>query len=206
MTAILLNKRIISSLKVICILGVATIIFFFYSWSESKKSNFIDITNNSSHKSNLKNQPKQNYEISIDNSTFEGLNKDLEPYKIRADTAIKIADNKYKLNKVAANYQTDGNDLLIQATEGVVDEGAKQVNLQDNVRILFNKLTFNTAQMQINLHNKDVLSNAPIEMFYKHSKIKADSFISEDNNNIIKFKGHVATRISIADFQSTNGQ
>lgn len=147
-----------------------------------------------------KNNEIQNTELVLHNSIFKGVTQDLEPYKITASTANKVAENQYALNDVGANYLVKNSNLLINAKNGTLDNSDNWMELSNDVQILFNNLLLNTSQMYLNLVNKEVLSETNVKVTYKNSQVNADSFSSTSNNGIINFRGNVKTILNLDDF------
>jgi lipopolysaccharide export system protein LptC len=202
MKLILFHQRITTLLKIISILGIISILLLFYSKFETKslKLESSEEENSSKNTSITNYDQAQNYELTIQNSIFEGVNKDLRAYKIIADKAVKTSDYKYKLHYIEALYKLIDNDLLIYADRGSIDDKSKLLRLRDNVEIAYNNAILSGQAIQINLVSKSASSNTGVILRYNDSKITADSFVSLDDNNIVNFKGHVVAKIKISDF------
>ena len=201
MQLILSHRYRISSLKIISCLGIIFIFVLLYIKFEQQKHTHTPL-NTGSITSNLEVSNK-NYEIILENSIFQGVNKYLEPYEITANSAIKTSDNKYNLNKVSAKYPMNNkNYLSIVSTYGTIYDDNKLIKLSDNVQIFFANLILNSENLEINLITKETASESEVGLLYKSSKITADSFISKDNSNIIIFSGHVMTKINLLDFNN----
>jgi lipopolysaccharide export system protein LptC len=202
MKLILSHRRMVSVFKIISSLGVISIIAILYIQFEPQKPTDTSISINSTP-ANLGISSKKNYEIILQSLIFEGVNKDFEPYKIMAYSAIKTSTNKYKLNQVNARYPIDNkNYLSIIAKYGTIWEDDQLIKLRDNVQLSYDGLLFNSDNIVINLLKKEVTSDVAMGLLYKNSKITADSFTSQDNNNIVVFKGNVMTKIHISDFKN----
>lgn len=205
MQLILSHRQMVSFFKKISSLGIITIVIILYiKFEPPKPINFplaVDLM-----PTNLK-ISNQNYEIILQNSIFEGVNKYLEPYKITADSAVKTSNNKYKLSQVSAKYHINNkNYLSIISTYGTIYDDNKSIQLSDNVKIFFGNLILNSDNIKINLLNKEVISNSEVDLLYRNSKIIADSFIAKDNGNIIVFTGNVMTKIHLSDFNDDFSQ
>jgi lipopolysaccharide export system protein LptC len=202
MKLILSHRRKVSAFKIISSLGVISIIAILYIKFEPHKLTHTSASINSMPV-NSGISSKKNYEIILQSPIFEGVNKDLEPYKITAYSAIKTSTNKYKLNQVNARYPIDNkNYLSITAKYGTIWEDDQLVKLRDKVQLFYDDLLFNSDNIVINLLKKEVTSDVAMGLIYKNSKITADSFTSQDNNNIVVFKGNVRTKIHILDFKN----
>ena len=76
----------------------------------------------------------------MNNSIFEGLNKDKLPYKIKANVVTKQNNSIYNLNTINAKYNISNGDLQILADNGLLNEATKLFILSENVKIIFNNL------------------------------------------------------------------
>lgn len=197
------HKRTVGFFKLLSVIGAIVIICTFYIWFRSKETtadgveHFGEIKNK---KSDSSNKQISNYEINIQNLLFEGFNKDHEPYKIIADKALKLPGDLYNLETIDGEYKTNRYNLQLHARKGKIDNNVKLIKLKDNVQVFVEDVIFNGEEIEIDLLNKEIISNISIQMLYKNSTVKADSFSSMDNNNIVNFKGHVKTKINISDF------
>ncbi len=140
-----------------------------------------------------------NYELTIKNSVFEGLDKDSNPYKIIASNAIKVSDQEYHLERITAQHLSNDKWLLIHANKGSIDDKTKQLTLEEQVKVIFGAAILTSEQLQVNLADKTIKGSSSVSLNYNNSKITANHFISSDNN-IIKFQGNVVTKISTLDF------
>lgn len=141
------------------------------------------------------------YEITLENSVFEGVNKDQRLYVVAAQRAIKDEGEKYKLFEVNAKYGMDNyKDLVINAHKGIIDRENRFVKLSDEVQMILDDFVFRTHKIEIDLLNKQVLADSKVKVTYKHSNIAADSFSTANEGNVLNFDGHVATKINISDF------
>lgn len=196
------HKRIIRFFKLLSLVGIIVVFFSLYNSYIPKinATKFEDLESNSAIEDNASDDGSNNYQAAIENPVFKGLSEALEPYIIKAQKAVKISEYNYSLDMVDASYKLGENNIIVNSQNGILNNLSSLIILKNDVQILFDGLIFNTNVMQIDLINKDVLSNEPVEIFYKNSTIKADSFSSKDNNNIISFKGHVSTKLNISDF------
>ena len=65
-------------------------------------------------------QTQEEFKLNMNNSIFEGLNKDKLPYQIKANMVTKQNNNIYNLNTINAKYNTTNGDLKILAQNGFV--------------------------------------------------------------------------------------
>ncbi|HJD56296.1 MAG TPA: LPS export ABC transporter periplasmic protein LptC [Rickettsia endosymbiont of Pyrocoelia pectoralis] len=141
------------------------------------------------------------YNIILKDSIFEGVNKSLNAYTIRAKEAIKESDNKYKLDIINAVYDVNKEQSVnVYAKEGFLNEEARILDLKNDVKLYFDDIIFDTDYARIDLINRNIISNSPAKLFYKNSSITSDSFNTENDNNIIIFKGNVSTNINLSDY------
>ena len=201
MQLILFHQRINTLLKIISLLGVISILLLCYSKVQKKPlmPEFFKNENILKNASLSEYDSIPQYELTIQNLVFEGINKDFKPYKIIAKKAMKTSDYKYKLQYIEALYKLAHNDLFIYADRGSIDDESKLLRLKDNVEIVHNDIMLSSEAMKINLINKLASSDSETTLRYNNSNITADSFASLDNNNIINFKGHVVAKIKVSD-------
>lgn len=195
-----LRRDIVIWLKTALIFAAALILWLFYlklaAVSASAKSS---ITPN--HQAALPNASSNNYELVLEKSIFIGLNKNAKPYKIVAATAMKITTDQYRLVDVQAQYPlTNDYQLVICAQNGDMDDHSKLLSLSKQVKILAGGAELKGAELNINLANQVISSQAPVDLHYHQSTVTADSFTSAKNNNLIIFKGNVMTKIHLTDF------
>lgn len=198
--AILSYQRLSSLLKIITLIGISIVIYYIYI--------SFKITSNDSKKSAdsisgklVDKHDKSKYEIKILNSTFKGLNDNLDPYQINTAQAIRTLDNNYLLEVINAKYAINSDEeLVINAKNGILNEATQILKLHNNVQFFLGESTLNTQEAELNLLNKETSSNAGVLLFYRNCKLKANNFKSIDNNNIINFHGKVSTIIDTSDF------
>lgn len=144
---------------------------------------------------------RPNSEISILYSVFEGVNKNLNPYIIKAKQARKTLKNKYELDTIFVQYNLNKQqDLIINSNTGILNEETKFLILTDKVQFNMGEAVFNTEKAEINLLNKEAFSNAGIILSYKNSKITSNNFNSKNDNNIINFNDRVRATIDLSNF------
>jgi LPS export ABC transporter protein LptC len=197
----LLHLVLIHLFKIISVLAIIAIILLFYVWFGSVKQNVNIIEQNK-----ITTVPKQkslqteDYSIIIQYPNFEAFTKKSQLYKITANQAIKINDHQYQLTKPSGELKFNHTDLLINAEYGMLNDDKQLIMLQHNVYMEYDAFTLNTEAVEINLTNEAVTGKNKAVLSYKSSKISADSFITNNNNNVIKFHGNVKLKINISDF------
>lgn len=137
------------------------------------------------------------YSLNITKSIFEGVSEDLSPYVIIAQNVAKNTSDKYLLDIIKGKYTLPDGEITIKADSGTLDELKKSVILNDNVRILFNGMVFNSNQIIVDLETKDAKSNDKVEVTFEKSKIQADKFKTEDSANTIEFEGNVDSNFDL---------
>lgn len=143
---------------------------------------------------------KKDYQLKISKSIFEGLSSDLLPYKVIAKTATKINDNLYDLQNIDAQYLLENGSLKIKAIDGIFNDEAKSIILQNNVQINYGGAEINSEKIQFDLHNKNAQSDSKVHVKYKNSSLDADRFDTDDSSNIINLEGNVESLFKISDF------
>jgi hypothetical protein len=182
------------------LLGLIVLILF-YIWHHASNKNLNEVESRPQDITEKISEQSSNISVTLNNSVFQGVNKDLEPYNIIARKVLKTSDKYYKFNFINANYLMNGINMIINAGAGFLDDETKWVNLNDDVEVLFDGFRLRTDTAMINLYNKDLQSNSRSDLFFKHSTISADGFSTNDNNSKIKFEGHVITHINLGDFK-----
>lgn len=145
-------------------------------------------------------QTQEEFKLNMNNSIFEGLNKDKLPYQIKANMVTKQNDNIYNLNTINAKYNTTNGNLRILAQNGVLNETTKFFTLRENVQIIFDTLILNSDLINFNLNSNMAYSEHPVEVNFQNSTIKASSFSADDSSNIINFEGNVVSTFNLNDF------
>lgn len=178
------------------ILGILYIGYILIKSSYITEENNIDIAKKAPEKNlDLK------YNIILKDSIFEGVDKNLNAYLVKAEHAIKDSDNKYKLDIINGIYNINNDQsFTIYAKEGFLNEESHILDLKNDVKFYFEDIIFDTNYARIDLVNKNIMGNSPATLFYKNSSVTSDSFNTQDDNNIIIFKGNVSTTIDLSDY------
>ncbi|WP_425360766.1 MULTISPECIES: LPS export ABC transporter periplasmic protein LptC [unclassified Candidatus Tisiphia] len=200
-SAIILSyRRLINLSKILSFLGLALTLYLIYINFNPINNNLESIENNTENSAFAPND-KTNYEIKILNSTFKGLNKDLNPYQVNAVQAFRTLDNKYALEEINAKYKINGNNLLvINAKNGILNENSHMLELTEDVQFFLGEGILKAQKAQLNLLNKEAFGKMGVILFYKNCEITSNKFSSTNDNNIINFKGSVSTIIDVSDF------
>ncbi len=180
--------------------GILVLFSIFFSTSNEKQ----ELIPKDLDPSATSNAPKE-FNLNMNNSIFEGLNKDKLPYKIKANVVTKQNNSIYNLNTINAKYNISNGDLQILADNGVLNEATKLFILSENVKIIFNNLvltdlTLTSNKINLNLNSNIAHSQHPVEVSFKNSTIKASSFSTDDSSNIINFEGNVVSTFNLNDF------
>lgn len=178
-------------------LGSGILVFFLILLSFSSEEQKLTVDNLDSEMSNR--IPKE-FNLNINNSIFEGLNKDKLPYQIKAQVVTKQHSDIYNLDYISARYSLSDGDLQILAEYGVLDEKTKFFTLYKNVQIMFNDLVLTGNKINVNLNSHLAYSDYPVKINFQNSIIKASSFSTDDSNNIINFQGNVVSIFNLEDF------
>lgn len=141
------------------------------------------------------------HSISISQSMFQGLAKDLSPYKIIAKQVNKIDDINFNLQSINGDYLIDNNKLNIIANSGTYNNDTSDITLNGDISIFYEGITFNTERLSIETNTKEAFTDEEVIVNYKNSQIKSDSFETQNNSDIIKFKGNVQSSFNVDDFQ-----
>ncbi|WP_016916810.1 LPS export ABC transporter periplasmic protein LptC [Rickettsia honei] len=191
------RKKIWKSVYLLITVGILYIGYILIKSGYINEKNDINVT-----KKSLKDNKNFDlkYNIILKDSIFEGVNKNLNAYKIKTERAIKESNNKYKLDIINAIYNVNQDQtLIINAKEGFLDEDSNILDLKNDVKLFFDEIIFNTNDARIDLVNKNITGHSPAKLLYKNSSITSDSFNTKDENNIIIFKGNVSTIIDLSD-------
>ncbi len=142
----------------------------------------------------------KDFTLSISSLVFEGTSKDLVPYKISADNAVKTIDSKYILNSIKGIYTFVDGKLTIKAKSGILDQSTKFITLKNDVRINLKGATIASQEINFNLDSKDAYSDKNVKATFKQSSITADKFEIKDSCGQIKFEGNVQSNFIIKSF------
>ncbi len=145
------------------------------------------------------NFPKE-FNFNINNSIFEGVNKNNLPYTITARVITKRNDNIYSLNIIDATHTLSEDNLHIVADDGLLDERTNLLVLSENVKIVFNNFELTGSKVNFDLNSNLASSEYPVEVTYQNSTMKALNFYSNDSNNVITFEGDVISTFNVNDF------
>nr|WP_253307631.1 LPS export ABC transporter periplasmic protein LptC [Rickettsia endosymbiont of Ceutorhynchus assimilis] len=196
-----------ASLKIfsfLCIIGILYIGYILIKNTSNiieKHDHKLNTPLSSSAKVNHATEHNLEYKIILKDSVFEGLNKNLNSYTVKAEQAIKDSDDKYKLDKINVLYELNDNRLLtINAKNGFLNKESNILNLQNDVKVFLEDIVFNTNDAQIDLIQKDIVSNSSVTLTYKNSSVISNSFSTQNDNNLIIFKGNVFTTINLLNF------
>ena len=146
------------------------------------------------------NQIPKEFNLNMNNSIFEGINKDKLPYQIKANIVTKQNSNIYNLKAIIAKYNLSNGDLQILAKSGILNEGTKIFILYKDVKVVSDGLVLYSDKINFNLNSNIAYSDYPVEVNFKNSTIKASSFTTEDSSNIINFEGNVVSTFNLNDF------
>lgn len=196
------HQRNTNIVRLALILSILITSWWLFSYAVPKDRDNFTFENklNSEMSNRLETNKKPDYEISIESSIFEGMDKDSNPYKVIAGSAIKISDEQYKLERITAQHLINNDWIAVSANKGNINDRTKLLTLKEQVRIIFGEVILNSEQLQVNLADKTITGSSSVSLKYNNSKIVASRFISSENNNIIKFQGNVITKISRFDF------
>lgn len=139
----------------------------------------------------------KDHSLNISKSIFEGMSKDLSPYVIIAQQVAKNTSDKYFLDIIKGKYTLPEGEITIKADSGTLDELKKSVILNNNVKIIFNGVIFNSKQVIVDLDTKDARSDDEVEVIFEKSKIRADQFKTDNSSDTIKFKGNVDSNFDL---------
>jgi len=140
------------------------------------------------------------FNFNINDSVFEGVNKDNLPYTITAKFITKQNYNIYNLNTVDGTHKLSKDTLHIVANNGLLDDNTNLLVLSENVKIVFNSFELSGSKVNFDLNSNLASSDQPVEVTYQNSTIKALNFYSEDSNNIVHFEGNVVSTFNANDF------
>ena len=161
--------------------GVLVLILIFITIIYSSSSS----QNNQTVKQDiLTNKPylTKDYSLGIENPVFEGISNNLAPYKILAHTMVKDKYNNYILQFVSGKYLSSDGDIIIKSNEATLDDLAKKIILKDDVVVIFNGIKLKSSQLNLNINNQNINSEAPVIVDFSNSNAE-DS--ERSSNNLI---------------------
>jgi LPS export ABC transporter protein LptC len=183
-------------LKYIFLISGIIVLFLIISYSSNKEQ---QIPKDELDTEKMEHIPKE-FNLNINNSVFEGYNKDKLPYQIKAKMVTKANNTIYNLNDINAQCNTGNGVLQILAQNGVLNETTKFFTIYQNVQIIFDNISLTSDKINFNLNSNLVYSDQPVIVNFQNSTIKASSFSADDSNNIINFKGNVVSTFNLNDF------
>ena len=149
---------------------------------------------------NKVNKIEKEYDLRINKTMFEGMTSDSSPYQISADIVGKIDNNLYKLSTIKGTCFLDNDQLKVTALSGFFNQSTGFITLQNNVIFEKDDIRVVGDKVEVNISNKNACSDDKVNLIYKNSVIKADSFTTEESSSIIHMKGNVEMVVDIADF------
>lgn len=196
-----LRQRLKIIKYLLLIVSASALAFIVYEFSSQennlKGSTITQITNTGADKANKTNK---DYDLRINKTMFEGTTSDLSPYQIAADIVHKIDNDLYKLSSIKGICFWDNDQLKVTALSGFFNQSTGFITLQNNVIFERDGIKFIGDKIEVNISNKNACSDNKINLIYKNSIIRADSFTTEKSSSIIHMKGNVETVVDIADF------
>jgi lipopolysaccharide export system protein LptC len=133
-----------------------------------------------------------NSEIEVDNLTFKSKTAENDSYKINSLKAQKTNDGNYIMEKVSAEIDTGGDNLIITAKDAFLKDETNILSLSHNIIGKYLGYDFLSENLEISLKNKIFKSSTKVIVKDDQLRVDADSFEAESNKKIV-FEGHVKT-------------
>lgn len=144
-----------------------------------------------SDSNDIADSPLQEYNFSIRQSTFYGVDNDLLPYTIIAEKVVKNTSNQYILDIVDITYILSDGKVVMQAHSAVMDAIKKSIVLNNDVNIIYNNVVLYSQKVTVGLDTKDIKSDDNVEVTFNKLKIRANKFYTNNIGKVIKFEGNV---------------
>jgi LPS export ABC transporter protein LptC len=141
---------------------------------------------------NIENQPS----TIVNNPIFFGRNKDNNDYTLTSEQTTQISEKIYKFNKIQGKYYLNQNHteyVTIEATEAVADLKLEDIELINNVEIVFSEgYRMLTDKLNFNFNSKQATTSESVIITGIKGKIIADNgLLLKDKEKTIEFYGPV---------------
>ena len=128
----------------------------------------------------------------IDKTKFFANTQNGNAFDIEAQKIVNIDENIFQLYEISADIKLkDDKKLNITADKGKYDFNKKELNLSDNVNLVFYEgLEFSTSEAQIFLEEGRIVGNKQVQAQSEIGNIDAGSFAVEDfGKKVIFYNG-----------------
>lgn len=136
-------------------------------------------------------------QITAARSTISGLDRESQPYRIDAASAVQDADRPHvvHLQTVGGELKKGTGEILaLSANAGLYDTKAKTLDLSGDVRVdSKNRFTANLEQATVVVEEKRMNSASPVVVTFDGGTIRANGVEITDDGNRILFTGGVRT-------------
>lgn len=133
------------------------------------------------------------------NPKLSGRHPDYGRYEIRADTALQNVETPQKvaLDEVTGSLVSpDGDTTRLQALSGLFDTEARRLTFEEGVSIEGRAgLAVELRSATVDFNEQLIVSNEPVSMQFRGSRIDADSVRLETGRARVLFSGDVKVRL-----------
>lgn len=140
------------------------------------------------------------------NPKFESVDKDLNPYTVRATRALQNQENAdlLKLENPNGNMiLKDGQTLNIKALNGTYEQKEEKLFLQENVKLEHQSgYILETQELRVDLKKGQAFSDKDVQITGVDGTINATGLEGDTNTEILIFKGPATLIIN----NNTNGE
>jgi hypothetical protein len=193
-------------LKLICILFAAFTIILTFSFSimnliDKGKNDFKGITDIKFSNINILNDTN----VNIKNLSLSGTNSANAEYLITANEASKNLQGLVKMKDITFTYSKPNlNDkLVIFSDSGTMNELNQEIIIDSLAKLNFSDYSILTNNLLINLKDNSAKSYQAITVKKGESSyLKADSFSTTENSNIINLQGNVKASIDLSNINN----
>jgi lipopolysaccharide export system protein LptC len=131
-------------------------------------------------------------QVVVTTSTITGFDKDLQPYKLTAESAVQDAEtpNQVHLETVsAALHRTSGDVMSLTARTALFDSKTDVLQLEGDVTLVTaGRFVAEMDKAQVTLADKRLRSQTPVSVTFDGGEISAGGLeITEDGNRIVFF-------------------
>lgn len=133
----------------------------------------------------------------MENPRYQGLDAHNQPYNILADRATQVDENNLTLDNVRAEMtQRDGTWIALNSKQGALDITHKKMQLSGGVELFSDSgYTMRTESAFVDIGQGSAYGDSRVEGQGPVGTIVSNSFESEGNGRVIRFKGKVKVRI-----------
>ena len=137
-------------------------------------------------------------QMAASSSTFTGFDKNQQPYKINAQSALQDEkdQNLVHLKKVSGQFRrTGGENLLLAANRALYDSDAKTLKLTGDVKLASQgRYTARMQEALVTVKSRQLVANVPVVVTFENGIIYANRLEITDGGKRILFSKRIKAR------------